>query len=103
MKYNTTALYLSGAVCGPIWQGSFCGMPIQRNLRTRSPGVLRAILKAQGDFQHAQFTADTVIRIERRAVDGPGKYRVHVRELELARIAPELVNDEAYTGDFCHE
>ena len=116
-SFRTTAAYLSGGVCGPIWwpTGAMCGRPIKHNARGawgfmdrfNEPCTFREALDSLlnqegGDFQHAQFTADTVIRIERRRVDGSGKYTVHVKELELAQLpdCADLVNQEAYTGDF---
>lgn len=119
MQYRTTAAYLSGGICGSIWWpvGQLCGKPINADMRgawgimdrfSEPPSfrdaLLSLLMRDGGDFQNAQFTADTVIRIERRRVDGAGKYTVHVKELELSRIGcSDLVNDEAYTGDFMSE
>jgi len=35
MTFRTTAAYLSGGVCGPIWlpPGLVCGRPLRHNLR----------------------------------------------------------------------
>ncbi len=116
-KFKTTAAYLSGGVCGPIWWpvGAMCGRPLRADLRRGYPsfdkgdtfreGLLSVLTREGGDFQNAQFTADTRIVVERRAVDGVGKYRIHVKELELASLedCADLVNEEAYTGDFSGE
>lgn len=113
-KFKTTAAYISGAICGHMWMpASMAGKPYQGDLRGRfglMPGlndaksfedVIRGIiLRDGGDFQDPLFTFDTVLRIERRCVDGPGKYRVHVREIPLIRLAPDWVHENAHVGDF---
>ena len=71
--------------------------------RARGGEQIEAALPAlRGDFSGAQFTEDTIIRIERKALDGPYRYRVHVREIPLADVASlrEYVRHNAYTGDF---
>lgn len=113
--FKTTAAYLSGAICGPLWQTGLAqgGRPV--HICLRSPfnridnasfrDVLDLILMEEGgDFQCARFSADTVIRIERRRVDGSGKYTVHVKEIELARVdCADLIDDEVLAGDFFGE
>lgn len=115
MAFRTTAAYLSGGMCGAIWwpTGAICGYPHRFNLRDRinrfsdpSGATFHDILLAElvekgGDFQNAQFTADTVLRIERKCHDGPGKYRVHVWERKVAQLpdCTDLVNAEVYTSD----
>ncbi len=111
--YKTTAAYLSGGICGSLWMPSAeAGTPINADLRpiinrfsetarVTFEEILDSILMANGgDFQNPQFTADTVIRIERRRVEGPGKYSVHVKEIEVCNILPGMVNEEFYTSDF---
>lgn len=115
MKYRTTAAYLSGAICGNIWWPSdaLAGIPINQNCRgpwgfmdrfnepvSFDDALLHVLMRDGGDFQNSQFTADTVIRIERKATIAPGKYSVHVKEIEVSKLAPHLVNQDAYTGDF---
>ena len=88
-QFQTTAAYLSGGICGPIWWqvGQLCGRPINKSLRgafgimdrcsesASFRDALELLLSEEGgDFQSASFTADTVIRIERRRVDAPGKW-----------------------------
>lgn len=115
-QFRTTAAYLSGGICGAIWWpvGEMCGKPIRTNMRgiwgfmpegeqlSFRNALLSLLMKEGGDFQNAEFTADTVIRIERRQVDSPGKYTVHVKEIEIGRLADcaDLVNADAYVGDF---
>jgi hypothetical protein len=65
--------------------------------------LLSELIENGGDFQNAEFTADTVLRIERRAAEPNGKgYRVHVWERELSTLphCADLVNAEAYVCDF---
>ena len=115
MKYTTTAAYVSGAMCGNTWMpGSLAGYPHQFNIRARLArfsdahgATFRDILLSEltekgGDFQNARFAADTVIRVERRCVTAPGKYTVHVWEREVASLpdCADLVNTDAYSGDF---
>lgn len=114
-QYKTTAAYLSGAICGPMWWpvGALCGKPLRKDLRgirgfyskgdTFRDALDSLLMKEGGDFRHAQFTADTVIRIERKRIDAPGKWSLHVKEIELVKSAPNLVNEDAYTGDFLGE
>lgn len=113
--YRTTAAYVSGGICGRMWMPECIGgRPHQFNVAARRDRfadhtatfrdiLLHELMECGGDFQNARFTADTVIRIERRRVDGPGKYSVHVWEREVAKLrdCADLVDDEAYTGDFC--
>ncbi len=55
-----------------------------------------------GDFQNPQFTADTRIMVIRKRAEGPCRYTVRVWERELIELAScaDLVNADAYTGDF---
>jgi hypothetical protein len=113
--FRTTAAYLSGGLCGSIWwpTGAMCGKPLQAELRgifsrfsepaSFRDAFLHLLMREGGDFQSASFTADTVIRIERRRVDGAGKYTMHVKEIELSKLASDLVNEDAYVGDFMGE
>lgn len=110
--YRTTAAYVSGAICGSIWwpAGQMCGKPYQRNLRSYAgldgdgesfrDCLLRFLTQDGGDFQNAEFSADTEIRIERRRTIGPGKYSVRVKTIMVSDVAADLVNADAYTVDF---
>jgi hypothetical protein len=114
MQFRTTAAYISGGICGHMWMpDALAGRPIQKDLRGpwgimdrfTSPASFRdalllLLMEEGGDFQDPAFTADTVIRIERWANDGAGKYRVHVWEREIGQLHQDLVNDAAYTSDF---
>lgn len=63
------------------------------------------LMREGGDFQNAAFSADTVIRIERKTRNIGGKYEVHCREIEIAKLCEcaNLVNQDAFTVDFCGE
>jgi hypothetical protein len=115
MKYQTISARIIGGMCGPIWwpAGAMCGKPVSDDLAARmarfsEPATFRdallSLLNSEGgDFQHALFTVDTVILIERGAVERAGKngrYRTHTREIEVARIAPDLVSEAHYSYDF---
>ncbi len=112
MTFRTTAAYLSGAVCGALWSSNLhkAGLPLRVDLRSpfnRIDGasfrdVLELILSEKGgDFNDAAFSSDTVVRIERRRVDAPGRYSVHVRELALSNIGcGDLVDADALASDF---
>jgi hypothetical protein len=60
-------------------------------------------MREGGDFQGARFSADSEIVIERREIQAPGKYRIHVKRIEVAKLVPDMVNMEAYAGDFFGE
>lgn len=115
--FKTTAAYVSGGICGPIWwpAGALCGMTLRADMRgtwaypklekgdSFRDWLLSLLTHKGGDFQAASFTADTVLRVERRAVDGPGKYRIHVWERPIAELCADLVNVDAYTCNFIGE
>lgn len=115
--FRTTAAYISGGICGHTWMpDAMAGKPYTANLRgifgimpedqedpnSFSRALHRALMNEGGDFQDPRFTADTVIHVERRANDGTGRYRVHVRELELATLpdCADLVNADHFVADF---
>lgn len=114
-RYHTTAAYVSGAIVGRMWMPDVvAGIAHQFNVRDRiarfsdpSGATFRDILLSEltergGDFQDARFSADTVIRVERRRVDGPGNYTVHVWEREVASLpdCDDLVHPDTFAGDF---
>jgi hypothetical protein len=110
-KYSTSAAYISGALCGQMWGGGLGSLDFKKDLR--GPwGIIQkgenysfedvarqAILRHGGDFQDTQFTADTIIRIERKCKTALG-YSVHVKEIELSKVAPDFVNPDHFTFDF---
>ncbi len=117
MKYTTTAAYVSGAICGAIWQPGFdnCGIPFRSDVRRQierfsNPSgttfrdvLLHMLMENGGDFQNPEFTSDTVLRIERRAHEPNGKgYRVHVfeRKLSALRNCADLVRPDTFTVDY---
>jgi hypothetical protein len=68
--------------------------------------LLSALGEDGGDFQDARFSADTVLRVERRAREANGKgYRVHVWERELATLpdCEDLVHADTFASDFLGE
>lgn len=116
MKYRTTAAYISGAICGETWMPQVrAGIFFQGDVRNQiarfsdSRGatfedvIRHMIMEHGGDFQNARFTADTVLRVERRYVESPGKYQVHVFERELSQLpdCADWVDAETYTSDLC--
>lgn len=119
MQYQTVKAVLSGSLCGSIWWpvGQLCGMPCHADLRDISKRLcggritfrdllLQVLMSNGGDFQSARFTADTVVRVERRAVRPDGKgYTVHVWERAIGELpdCEDLVNAEAFSGDFMGE
>jgi hypothetical protein len=117
-KFRTTAAYISGAICGRMyWPQVKGGKPHRVDVRpiinrfSESAGTtFRDILESDiaangGDFQNARYTADTVLRIERRRVDGNGGYRVHVleRPLSALRDCSDYVDPDSNTVDFLDE
>lgn len=118
-KFKTTAAYVSGAVCGNIWWpvGALCGMPVKFDLRGydgfdcfSDPAgatfwdALEGYLRRNGgDFQNAQFSEDSEIVVERRMVEAPGRYKIHVRRIPVSAVAPDLVRAGAFAADFFGE
>ena len=114
--FKTTAAYLSGAICGHMWmpcamgglpvktalRGVFGIMPGQRDAKTFREALEGVLMRQGGDFRDSGFTEDTVIRIERRKVIGPGKYEIHVKEIELSKLPDclDLVTKDTYTSDY---
>lgn len=116
--FKTTEVYLSGGICGTTWMPQFkAGLPVKINARgpfgfmDRFNGpvsVARAletvIREKGGDFQDARFTTDTELVFVRKSVDGPGRYRTHVKRVPIGRIMDaNYVDAEAYIGDFMGE
>lgn len=115
-SYTTTAAYLSGAICGAIWQPGFdnCGIPYRDDLRRRfdrfsdpagatfRDALLSALMSDGGDFQNPAFTADTVLRVERRSRCEGGKYAVHVWERLVSDIrdCADLVRPDTFASDY---
>jgi hypothetical protein len=118
--FHTTEAYVSGAICGHMWwPDAMAGKPFRKSLRgswgimgrvsglgvTFADALQFLLMEDGGDFQDAQFSADTRITVIRRKITGPGKYELHVWERELADLptCADLVNADAYTGDFFND
>lgn len=115
-KFRTMSIYLSGAICGSMWwPQSLGGKPFRKDARgpwgfwqkgdSFRDALNGVLMREGGDFQNPLFTADTIVRIERRSIEGAGKYTVHVWERTIADLADcaDLVNQDAYTGDFFND
>lgn len=115
--FRTTEAYISGGICGSMWWpvGAMAGKPVHTHLRGAfglmdrfcEPASFRDVcdsllMEQGGDFSGAAFTADTRIVVIRKRIDGNGRYAVHVWERKLAQLANcvDMVNTDAYTGDF---
>lgn len=111
--WKTTEAYIYGGICGHLWMPAVkAGKTHRVNLRgpfgamdrfgerASFADVLDSVLANNGgDFQDARFTADTeIVVIRKRYVQGG--YQVHVKRIEVSRIDPDLVDADAYTGDF---
>jgi hypothetical protein len=114
MKYHTTAAYVSGAICGHMWiPQSMGGLPHQFDLRgsinrfSDSRGcsfrdiLLHELIERGGDFQDARFAADTIVRVERIAIDGNMRH-VHVWEHQVSALpdCDDLIHADTYSGNF---
>jgi hypothetical protein len=113
-KFRTTEAYITGAVCGSMWWPNVLGgkpfradlRPLFKRFATDDVSLRDALLlylsENGGDFQNAEFTADTRIVVIRKRVDGPSRYTTHVREREVLDMptVADLVNADTYTGDF---
>ena len=114
--FKTTEAYISGGICGHMWwPAAMAGKPFRQSLRGpwgimdrfTEPASFRealdtVLMENGGDFQDSAFTADTRITVIRKRHVAPGKYEIHVWERELSdlRDCGDLVNADAYTGDF---
>jgi hypothetical protein len=114
--FKTTEAFISGAICGDMWMPQVLGGKcIHKNLRGpwgimdrfTEPVSFRdaldtLLMEEGGDFQCARFAADTRITVIRKRNDGNGRYSLHVWERELVDLpsCADLVNAEAYSGDF---
>lgn len=117
--FKTTEAYISGGICGHMWwPDAMAGKPYRVNLRgtfgllgrfsepaTLRDALLLALSENGGDFQNAAFTGDTELVIIRKRPEGPYRYSVHVRTRQLSGLpsVADLVNEQAYTGDFMGE
>lgn len=111
--FKTTAAYISGAIYGALWwpAGAEAYIPVKANMRGafgimgRVDGLdsaLELFLNENGgDFQGAQFTADSELVIERKAIDGNGRYRIHIRTIPLSRIVPDYVGNKEACDIMC--
>ena len=114
MTYRTTSAYVSGAICGAIWWpvGEICGLPVNADIRREfsrcsEPASFRDVLllilnEKGGDFQGAEFTADSVVRVERIGLDRKGFRSVHVWERAIGDLldCDDLVRADTFAGDF---
>ncbi len=112
-SFKTTAIYISGAICGKMWMPASQGAILfrkdlkkgscYREKRDSFREILNGLLgRYGGDFQNAAFTSDTVLRIERRCIESPGKYSVHVFERTIAELkdCQDLTNEDCTASDF---
>lgn len=117
-RFKTTEAYISGGITGRIWwpTGQQCGRPFRVNYRsitdrfstddaTFRETLLSYLAENGGDFQDAEFTADTELVIIRRRVLGNGRYELHTRTRTLDQLhdCADLVNAEVYTSDVIGE
>lgn len=114
MKFKTTSAYLSGAICGKMWMPAIlAGKPVNKSLRgiwgfmeegdSFVDALHSLLMRDGGDFQNAKFSADSVIRIERKTRNEGGTYSVHVKEIEVSKLAPDLVLPNTFSSDFFGE
>jgi hypothetical protein len=117
--FKTTEAYISGGICGDLWwPQTLAGKPIRKPLRgpwgimdrftepvSFADALQSLLMEDGGDFQNARFTSDTRITIVRKRFDGNGRYSLHVwdREITAIRDCADLVNVDAFTGDFLGE
>lgn len=110
---------LMGAMCGTIWmpaveatvevdsavRGAFGFWPEGQGYTFRE-ALLGYLTRHGGDFQNPNFTADTIIRLERRVWRGDGsRSRTVTREIYIHDLpdCDDLVNADIYTNDFSLE
>lgn len=121
-SYRTTAAYVSGGICGSLYWliGAPGGKPINLDIRPQirrfgpnSSGVTfrdvldHLLMEHGGDFQSARFTADTVIRVERRRMIGPTTQAIHVFERPILEWSSadlaDFADPDTFTADVMGE
>lgn len=116
-KFKTISVHVSGAICGNTWMPQCkAGIPFTANVKqqigrfSKKGATFRDVLLLMlnengGDFQNPSFTADTVLRVERRKVESPGRYTMHIKEREISELndCADLVDSDSFVGDFLGE
>lgn len=114
---GSTAVWVSGAVCGKLWQWPIGDADVAGalvNLDARGPwgfwqhgdsfreALLSALMRHGGDFQDARFTADTVFRVERVYTTSSKVRMVRVWERAVGDLPDcgDLIAPESYVSDF---
>lgn len=105
--------YVSGAICGNLWwPQTLAGQTLNKSARgpwgfmskgdSFRDALLSLLMREGGDFRAAQFTADTVLRIEMRFPQSSYRWITRVKEYTLAQLGcADLVNSETETFQFC--
>lgn len=98
---------LHGGVCGPIWcsTGAACGRPIRHRLHRdcNLRDELKSIMASEdGDFQCADFTADTEIVITDSFFRNDREVKTRTRYVALLALpsVSDMATDEYYSYDF---
>jgi len=114
-KYHTFTTEIRGAFCGHIWMPNIkATLPVNDDLRARfnrfsskAGATFRdALLSLQnekgGDFQSVNFTADTVLYIERVRTIATNHYETRVKEIPVSDLpdCADLVDQETFSYDY---
>lgn len=111
MKYHTTSIKIHGAICGNMWMPqSMASRDLNKYVRgtwgfydkgdSFREALMSLLNKEGGDFQNAEFSADTVILIERKSAPVTGVFATHIKEIPILKLEADLVNTEWNSYDF---
>lgn len=67
--------------------------------------LLSTLNERGGDFQSAQFTADTTLTIKRVRTVKPNHYETRIKEIAISELpdCDDLVDQDCYSYDFDNE
>ncbi len=117
-RFYTTSATIKGALCGHIWMPQVkATLPITEDLHARfnrfsdkagatfRDALLSTLNEKGGDFQSAQFTADTSLVITRCKFIGGSRstrFETKIREIPISELpdCEDLVDADTYSYDF---
>ncbi len=117
-RFYTTSAKIQGALCGHIWMPQVkATVAISEDLHARfnrfsdksgatfRDALLSTLNEKGGDFQSAQFTADTSLVITRCKFIGGNRstrFETRIREIPISELpdCADLVHAETYSYDF---
>lgn len=118
VRFHTVSATVQGALCGHIWMPDVkATLHIAEDLKARfnrfsdksgatfRDALLSTLNERGGDFQSAQFTADTTLTIKRVRTISPQRYETRIKEVAISELpdCEDLVDQDYYSYDFENE